>query len=539
MRMALLEEAQARHLVITHHDITGEHQARERAQEQAELLNAVGAAVTVTDLEGIVRHWSDGAESMYGWSAAEVVGQPLTMVTVVPEARAAAAELLCSTGDDGRWEGQLDVCHRDGRRFPADVRNRLLRDTEGRPTGIIGISVDVTERVAMERRLRGARDFHDVVLQTVPNGLFVLDATGCVTLVNEAAETLLGWRQGDLLGVTMHDTIQSITADGAPRPAAHSAILQALDQSSAVRVEDDAFQRHDGTFLEVAYSAAPFTSEAGERGAVVVFDDITERKARELRLRRELDALTWVGRIREALRHDRLVLYAQPIVDIASGRTVQHELLLRMIGADGEVIAPGEFLPAAEEHGLIREIDRRVFQMALAYAEAGHPIEVNLSADSIGDPTLFRYVRDHFEARRIDPRLVVFEVTETALIGNEAAAQAFTQDVVALGCSVALDDFGTGFGGFRYLKHLPVSLLKIDREFVGDCDGEQGAASRHVINAIVSLARGMGKTTVAEGVETEAALAVIRELGVDTAQGYLFARPAPADEVLRSVDQGG
>lgn len=141
--------------------------------------------------------------------------------------------------------------------------------------------------------------------------------------------------------------------------------------------------------------------------------------------------------------------------------------------------------------------------------------------------------------RGVDPRLVVFEITETALIGNEGAAQAFTKDVVALGSAVALDDFGTGFGSFRYLKHLPVGLLKIDREFVEDCDGADGGASRHVITAIVSLARGMGKTTVAEGVETESALAVVRELGVDNAQGYLFAKPLPADEVFRAIDRRG
>jgi EAL domain-containing protein (putative c-di-GMP-specific phosphodiesterase class I) len=101
-----------------------------------------------------------------------------------------------------------------------------------------------------------------------------------------------------------------------------------------------------------------------------------------------------------------------------------------------------------------------------------------------------------------------------------------------LGCGVALDDFGTGYGSFRYLKHLPVSMLKVDQEFVRDLEGETSTVNRHVIGATVTLARGMGQKTVAEGVETESALAIVRELGVDYAQGYLFARPAPAEQLL-------
>ncbi len=385
---------------------------------------------------------------------------------------------------------------------------------------------------AMERQLRGARDFRDAVLQTMPDGLFVLDAGGRVALVNGAAEKLLGWPRGELLGAAAHEQIQVLGADGTLRGFESSLDSTATQAEGSVRIEDDDFRCRDGTLLPVTYSVAAFTSEAGDRGSVVVFSDVSERRAREMEVQRELATPTWVSRIRAALDEDRLVLYAQPIVEVGSGRVVQHELLLRMLGTDGEIIAPGAFLPTAEKHGMIRAIDRRVFKMALRHAAAGHPVEVNLSADSIGDPTLFGFVRDELEAHGVDPRLVVFELTETALIHDEEAALAFTEAVVALGCSVALDDFGTGYGSFHYLKQLPVSLLKIDREFVRDLDGEQGAASRHVVTAIVSLARSMGKKIVAEGVETEAALAVIRELGVDRAQGYLFSRPMPADEVF-------
>jgi EAL domain-containing protein (putative c-di-GMP-specific phosphodiesterase class I) len=195
------------------------------------------------------------------------------------------------------------------------------------------------------------------------------------------------------------------------------------------------------------------------------------------------------------------------------------------------------FLPAAEQHGLIGAIDRRVFEMALEYAVAGHPIEVNLSSDSISDPGLYRFVEERLRVRGVDPRLVVFEITETALIHNEVVAQTFIENVRRLDCAVALDDFGTGYGSFRYLKHLPVTLLKIDQEFIKDLDGVASKVNQHVVEAIVTLARGMGQKTVAEGVETDSAFDLLRTLGVDHAQGYLFAGPAPAADVFSAIEQ--
>ena len=290
------------------------------------------------------------------------------------------------------------------------------------------------------------------------------------------------------------------------------------------------FIRRDGTVLPVSYSATPCELPAGGVGWVVVFTDIAERKEQEDRLRRELEALDWVSRIRDALDEERFVLYAQPIIDLASGETVQHELLIRMLREDGTVVAPGEFLPVAERFGLIREIDRYVIEQAMHYAAAGHLVELNISAASLSDEHLTEFVEQRLREHGVDPRMLVFEITETALVENETAAIEFVNRINALGCDVALDDFGTGFGSFHYLKRLPAQALKIDREFVGDLEADP--ANRHVIDVTVRLAKALGKRTVAEGVEDERTLETLRELGVDQVQGYLFARPAPADDVF-------
>jgi EAL domain-containing protein (putative c-di-GMP-specific phosphodiesterase class I) len=233
--------------------------------------------------------------------------------------------------------------------------------------------------------------------------------------------------------------------------------------------------------------------------------------------------------IHEALDEERFVLYAQPIIDLATGETVSHELLIRMRDRDGEIVAPGVFLPTAERCGAILNIDRWVIGQAAELAGQGHAVELNLSAASLGDPNLDADFVALLSARTTTNELVV-ELTETTLMEDADVAAAFIERMAALGCKFALDDFGTGFGGFSYLKRLPVDYLKIDIEFVRDI--ASNVASRHVVDAVVGLARAFGQKTVAEGVEDDEALRIVTELGVDYAQGYGIGRPAPLEETL-------
>ena len=283
--------------------------------------------------------------------------------------------------------------------------------------------------------------------------------------------------------------------------------------------------------MPVAYTAAPFETDDGVQGCVVVFEDISERKAHEESLEREAEKLSWIGRIQEALAEDRFELFAQPIIDVRSGEVVQNELLLRLRESDGAIVAPGAFLQIAEEYGLIDDIDRWVIGRAAEIAAAGRPVEVNLSARSVGDRAILDHIERCIEDRGLDPKVLVFEITETALIKDAAAALAFAERLHELGCKLALDDFGTGYSGFTYLKQLPLDYLKIDIEFVRDL--ATNPASSHVVKAVVALARGFHLKTVAEGVEDAETLVLLGELGVDLAQGYHIARPGPIIDALR------
>ena len=513
----------------TQQDITERRKAERKILLQAHLLDAVDAAVVSTGLDGTIAHWSAGAERMYGWTRAEALGRPIGEVAH-PLDPGAAERILAAVRETGQWEGRYETAHKDGTRLPVYLRSSCFAMPGGEATGIVGVAVDLTRQAETERQLRAARDYLRTVTDSMGECLATVDLEGRLIYINRAGEELLGWRQDELTGRVMHDVIHFRRADGTSLSVEDCSLRRARQSGSSVHIPEDTFIRKDGRAVPVEIRTAPFETDDGLRGSVVLFSDITERLAKEAELRAEMETLAWAGRIRDALADDRFVLYAQPIVDLTTGRTVQHELLIRMLDCDGRLIFPGEFLPLAEQSGLIVHIDRWVIREAVALAARGQAVELNLSARSLADPRILEAFRAELERTGADPSLIVVELTETALMDDEAAAELFIERLGALGCKLALDDFGTGYGGFSYLKRLPVDFLKIDMEFVRDL--EVNVASRHVVTAVVSLARGFGQLTVAEGVENAATAELLRELGVDHGQGYHFARPAPVCEVL-------
>jgi diguanylate cyclase (GGDEF)-like protein len=246
--------------------------------------------------------------------------------------------------------------------------------------------------------------------------------------------------------------------------------------------------------------------------------------------------LEWVERIRTALEDDRFTLHAQPVVHATNRSTSQLELLVRMVAADGELIMPGSFLPIAERFGLIGDIDRCVVSKAIRMLDSQRrhgrrpTVEINLSGHSLGDPDLAAHIDSELQSSQIDPTQLVFEVTETAAIGNIDAARGFAQRLAELGCRFALDDFGAGFGSFYYLKHLPFDFIKIDGEFVRNLVGDD--TDRLVVSAVVDLARGLGKRTIAEFVGDEPTVSALCDLGVDYLQGFHLGKPAPIERWL-------
>lgn len=390
---------------------------------------------------------------------------------------------------------------------------------------VIGIGivvVDITE-------LKQAEDFRSVVMENMAEGLYTVDHDGRLAFMNSAASKMLGWNEKELRGRLAHETIHFQRGDGSPYAAEDCELDAARVEGKVVRTHEDAYTRKDGSIFPASCSAAPLLGGTSIRGAVIVFRDTTEETQQHLLRKRELDALTWVGRVRDALDEKRFVLYSQPIVPLNGGESGE-ELLLRMVDPKGEAIPPKSFLPVAEKYGLIAEIDRWVVLQAIGLAADGRRVDANLSAESMSNLDLLSLIEQELQETKADPANVVLEITETALMEDLDAGEAFARGLTELGCGLALDDFGTGFGSFTYLKNLPITYIKIDIDFVHNI--ASNPANQHLVKATVGLAKDFGYETIAEGVEDAETVALLQEYGVDFAQGFHLGRPAPLDPVV-------
>jgi diguanylate cyclase (GGDEF)-like protein/PAS domain S-box-containing protein len=243
-------------------------------------------------------------------------------------------------------------------------------------------------------------------------------------------------------------------------------------------------------------------------------------------------------RIRHALKEDLLLLYCQPILDLHTNEIRNWELLVRLPGDNGnEPVLPNSFLYVAERFGLVQALDSWVVKKAtqfLAEHAHAHPdftLSVNLSGKSIGDSSFASVIEEALDQSGIDPTRLILEVTETAAITHIEVARTFANRLSTRGCQFALDDFGAGFGSFYYLKNFPFQHIKIDGGFIRDF--VSSPTDQLVVQAIVKIAQGLGKKTVAEFVGDDATVSLLRKFGVDGAQGYHIGRPRPISEVLR------
>ncbi|MFT5133528.1 MAG: diguanylate cyclase (GGDEF)-like protein/PAS domain S-box-containing protein [Gammaproteobacteria bacterium] len=255
-------------------------------------------------------------------------------------------------------------------------------------------------------------------------------------------------------------------------------------------------------------------------------------------LSRRSGEMQWVARINRALEEDRFQLYCQPIAAVEAGSTgrLYYEILLRLQEENGDLVPPGAFLPAAERYGLSTRLDKWVIKKTLNWLQM-HPRHVenldlcciNLSGHSLGDQEVLDFIEMQFEKNLIPANKICFEITETAAIANLSNATNFIKSLKSHGCLFALDDFGSGLSSFAYLKTLEVDILKIDGTFVREIVTDP--VDLAMVRSINEIGKVLGKRTTAEFVENDEILAILREIGVDRAQGYGISRPIPIEDL--------
>jgi PAS domain S-box-containing protein len=466
------------------------------------------------DAEGQVQEWNEAASRTFGYSPAEVVGRELAELIIPAALRAQHREgltRLIKTGETRILNRRIEATamHADGREFPIEVAVTQVGDDPPMFTGFIR---DISERKSREAE----NEWLAAIVRSSEDAIISRDLEGAVTAWNHGAELLYGYSAEEAIGAHLDALILPLGND--------DEIGEIFDRLSAgsVAAYEAERRRKDGALVTVSMRAFAINDSAGKMvGASAIAHDITERKQREEREERDRDATLWRGRIEAALDDEGLLFFGQPVVDLSTGSIDHRELLIRM-DLDGEIVPPGAFLPHAEKTELIRRVDRWAVERGIELARTG-PVAINLSAKSLDDPELSDTIEEALTDRALAEN-VIFEITETAAASDLDHAETLVRKLTALGCGVALDDFGTGYSSFTYLKHLPVTELKIDIQFIRGLLND--SADRRVVQSMISVAQTFGIKTVAEGVEDEATLELLRELGVDLVQGYYIGYPA-------------
>jgi diguanylate cyclase (GGDEF)-like protein/PAS domain S-box-containing protein len=530
--------------------------------------------------EGRLLEVNDALCTILRYPIGELLGMRIADLTH-PEDVAATRERVRRLVD-----GEIDAVHSEGRLIDADggvvwiaFSTSLIRDGDGEPLYRISQLQDMTERKRFETQLQHLAD-HDpitglfnrrrfdeelarelavaqrfrtggaVLALDLDNFKYVNDTLGHGAgdeLIASVAEILRGrLRATDTVARLGGDEFAVILAHVDERQARHVAadLLDGIRSEAVVSTAKGSrrttasigialFPDVPGELaseeLLVEADIAMYDAKESGRDRACVFD---ADSSRQLSLQARM---TWADEIREALAEDRFTLDAQPIVPLQPGGSLRHELLVRMIGRDGDIIPPGAFLPVAERFDLVQEIDRWVISRAIALLgerqRRGEDVcfEVNLSAKSLAQADLPAQIARQIAAQGADPSRLIFEVTETAAIVNVERAKLFARRLGELGCGFALDDFGAGFASFYYLKHLPFDYLKIDGEFVESLT--QSTTNQLVVQSLVTIARGLGKQTIAEYVGDAETVELLRSYGVDYAQGFYIGRPRPVAEL--------
>ena len=555
-------------------------------------LASIADGVVTTDPDGWVEYLNPIAEQLSGWTTATARGLPMqAILRMVDETNRKLApnpiEMVLREERTVEAASTLLLVRNDGTEVPIMQSAAPIRSRSGEITGVVLVLHDVSRerqyvaklsyqashdsltglinRGEFERRLglalKSAAQLgrhHAVMYLDLDQFKVVNDTCGHAAgdqLMRQVSAVLQRrLREGDTLARLGGDEFGVLLENCAPDNALRIAdgLRQTVTEChfawetrsfnigvsiGLVNVEDGLFTLNE--VMSAADTACYMAKEKGRNRVQVYHAEDSELSTRQ-------GEMEWIGRLQKALEEDRFVLYSQDIAGLdPAHKLADHcEILIRMLDEKGDLVPPMAFIPAAERYNLMPSIDRWVVRNAFAIiarqqAETGGApalYAINLSGASIGDERFLEYVREQFSHFAVSPQSICFEITETAAIAKLDKATDFINQFKSLGCLFSLDDFGAGMSSFAYLKHLPVDFLKIDGGFVKDMADDP--IDRAMVEAINSIGHVMGKQTIAEFVDGERVIRLLREMGVDYAQGYGVAKPRPFGPRLRVAASG-
>jgi diguanylate cyclase (GGDEF)-like protein/PAS domain S-box-containing protein len=548
----------------------------------ATVFEASADAICVTDADSRILSVNGAFERITGYAAEEVVGATPRVLKSGRHDKAFYERMWAALRARGEWQGEVWNRRKDGHVYPEWLTVSAVRDDDGQTRHYVGISTDMSERKAAEERIEFLA--HHDALTELPNRVLLRDrfeqasahaqrdgsAVALVFLDLDHFKTIndsLGHPVGDrmlqavakrLVGALRKgDTVCRLGGDEfvlllgdvhGPADVERTARKVLACMKEPIDLGDQTLHTGcsmglslypaDGadfdTLLQEADTALYSAKEAG-RGVYRFFTPEMNESA--------LERIKLESQLRRALDRDELRLHYQPQVDLASGRLVGVEALLRWQSPELGLVLPGKLVPVAEQSGLIVPIGEWVLREACRqlreWLEAGLgvvPVAVNISALQMQREGFVESVRSVLRESGAPPEGLELELTESMLARDVEGTTATLTRLKDLGLQLAIDDFGTGYSSLGYLERFAVDRLKIDQSFVRAIGhGRDDAA---IVRAVIQMARALDLATMAEGVETEAQAAFLRAEGCEGAQGFHFGRPVPPEEILRLVESG-
>jgi len=563
-------------------DATASHDAEERLRGSEERLRLLIEGVTdyaifELDLNGTIQLWNSGAEHLYGYPAAEILGEHFSVIyTADAIARGTPASELETAAKDGSASDEGWHLRRNGSMFYSSGHiTRLKPDDDGRPRGFVKIAQDITVRNRAEQLIQ-RQAFHDDLTQ-LPNRAFFSDCLRrSISHARRHPESRFGVIFIDLDRFkVINDSLGHVKADGllvhvarmlerCVRPEDVVARLggdeftillpEIADSTDAMRIAArvhaalqhpiflDGFEVYTTASMGIAIGSsayekaehilrdadtAMYEAKVQGRSRHVLFDSQMHARAVEL-LDLQMD-------LRRAIAREEFLINYQPIVSLDRGRVLGFEALVRWNHPVRGLLSPSEFLTEAESIGVIVQIDRWVLNEAcrqirfwqIEYGDDALTVSVNLSSKQFASEGLPAVIAEALRDSGLRAQSLKLEITETVLMEQSESTTDTVEQLTDMGVELYIDDFGTGYSSLSYLSRFPLRLLKVDRSFVSKIPSDP--RSGVIVRTIVTLAHNLGLKALAEGIETEAQLLMLRALGCELGQGYLFSPPVAGD----------
>jgi diguanylate cyclase (GGDEF)-like protein/PAS domain S-box-containing protein len=561
--------------VVSRNSLHFQRRAAAQLRLQRKIIDHTSEAMMVTDLAHRIIAVNPAFESITGYSAAEAIGQTPRILHSGRHAPSFYQDIWSSVAECGQWEGEIWDRHKDGEIYPKQLRIHALHEGDAK-SHYLAVFTDISLQKAQEARFEYLA--HHDPLTGLPNRLAMdlqleeivskaarSDSRLAVLIIDldnfKTVNDSLGHHAGDRMLSLIARRLQSLPGESAHlfRLGGDEFVVvlenmlhvdqvvervQALVRAIVEPCDIDGHQLHtspsigislypsDGddaeTLVRNADTAMYYAKANGRNNYQFFAEPMNAAANKRLHLESEL----WL-----ALAEDQLLLHYQPQVDLMSGKIVGVEALVRWQHPQRGMVAPADFIPIAEECGLILPLGHWVLRTACvqarAWLDAGidmGEIAVNISALQFRQPEFAQSVKTVLEETGLPAERLELEITETTVMHSAETSERTLAELKAMGIKLAIDDFGTGYSSLAYLRRFSVDRLKIDRTFVADVESDADAAS--LVSSIIALGRSLGLHLVAEGVENSAQADFLRELACQRVQGFHFFRPVTAEEVV-------